>query len=63
MQFDVFSMAEHLCINQLLPHLTFQFQCVPLACGFGATGIGFRIVVELDNPVFASFVNTHLLSP
>jgi len=47
-------MTEHLRINQLLPHLPFQFQRIPFACGFRAAGIGLPIVVELDNPVFAS---------
>jgi hypothetical protein len=56
-------MAEHLCLNQLLAHLPFQFQRISFACGFGAAGIGLLTVVELDYPVFTSLVNTHLVSP
>jgi len=55
-------MTEHMCINQLLAHLPFQFQCIPLACGFRAAGARLLIVVELDNPVFASFVYAHRVS-
>ena len=63
MQRDVFTMPEHLRLNQLLAHLPFQFQRIPFAGGFRATGIGFLIVIELNNPVFASFVYAQRLSP
>jgi hypothetical protein len=56
-------MTEHLRINQLLPHLSFQYQCIPLARGLRAAGVCVLIVVELNNPIFAAFVNTHQLSP
>ena len=52
----MFQMAEDLGINQLLPHLTLKFQRVSLARGFRTAGMCFFIVVELNNPIFSSFV-------
>ena len=49
--------------RQLLAHLTFEFQRIPLPGRFRAAGVRLVAVIKLNNPVFASFVYAHLLSP
>jgi hypothetical protein len=56
-------MAEDLGIHKLLPHLTFQLQPLSFPGGFRTACIGFVALIKLDDPVFDSFVNAHLLSP